>query len=55
VLAWLAEHAPAGAEGRAPALSAAGAGEDPRAATRRAQWQIHFCVLLWGFTAILAS
>ncbi|KFN44862.1 DMT family transporter [Arenimonas oryziterrae] len=22
---------------------------------RRAQWQIHFCVLLWGFTAILGK
>jgi drug/metabolite transporter (DMT)-like permease len=26
-----------------------------RAATRRAQWQIHACVLLWGFTAILGK
>ncbi len=25
------------------------------AATLRAQWQIHFCVLLWGFTAILGK
>jgi drug/metabolite transporter (DMT)-like permease len=25
------------------------------AATIRAQWQIHFCVLLWGFTAILGK
>jgi drug/metabolite transporter (DMT)-like permease len=25
------------------------------AATRRAQWQIHLCVLLWGFTAILGK
>ena len=24
-------------------------------ATRRAQWQMHFCVLLWGFTAILGK
>lgn len=24
-------------------------------ATLRAQWQIHFCVLLWGFTAILGK
>ena len=24
-------------------------------ATRKAQWQIHFCVLLWGFTAILGK
>jgi drug/metabolite transporter (DMT)-like permease len=31
------------------------AGEDVRAATRKAQWQIHFCVLLWGFTAILGK
>ena len=23
--------------------------------TRKAQWQIHFCVLLWGFTAILGK
>jgi drug/metabolite transporter (DMT)-like permease len=29
--------------------------DSPRAATRRAQWQIHFCVLLWGFTAILGK
>ena len=29
--------------------------DDDRAATRRAQWQIHFCVLLWGFTAILGK
>jgi drug/metabolite transporter (DMT)-like permease len=36
-------------------LTAAGAGEDRRAATRRAQWQIHACVLLWGFTAILGK
>ncbi len=28
---------------------------DPAAAARRAQWQIHFCVLLWGFTAILGK
>jgi drug/metabolite transporter (DMT)-like permease len=28
---------------------------DPVAATRRAQWQIHACVLLWGFTAILGK
>jgi drug/metabolite transporter (DMT)-like permease len=30
---------------------------DPEArdATRRAQWQIHACVLLWGFTAILGK
>lgn len=25
------------------------------AATARAHWQIHFCVLLWGFTAILGK
>ncbi len=25
------------------------------AASIRAQWQIHFCVLLWGFTAILGK
>jgi len=31
------------------------AGEAKRAATRRAQWQIHACVLLWGFTAILGK
>jgi drug/metabolite transporter (DMT)-like permease len=31
------------------------AAEAQRAATRRAQWQIHFCVLLWGFTAILGK
>ena len=24
-------------------------------ATTRAHWQIHFCVLLWGFTAILGK
>ena len=30
-------------------------GEADRAATRRAQWQIHACVLLWGFTAILGK
>jgi len=29
--------------------------EQARAATRRAQWQIHACVLLWGFTAILGK
>ena len=29
--------------------------QDARAATRRAQWQIHSCVLLWGFTAILGK
>jgi drug/metabolite transporter (DMT)-like permease len=29
--------------------------EIARAATRRAQWQIHACVLLWGFTAILGK
>lgn len=23
--------------------------------TRKAQWQIHFCVMLWGFTAILGK
>jgi drug/metabolite transporter (DMT)-like permease len=23
--------------------------------TRKAQWQIHFCVLLWGFTAIIGK
>ena len=23
--------------------------------TRKALWQIHFCVLLWGFTAILGK
>jgi drug/metabolite transporter (DMT)-like permease len=28
---------------------------DARAAMRRAQWQMHFCVLLWGFTAILGK
>jgi drug/metabolite transporter (DMT)-like permease len=28
---------------------------DPRAAGRRAQWQMHSCVLLWGFTAILGK
>ena len=27
----------------------------PMTATQRAQWQIHFCVLLWGFTAILGK
>ena len=25
------------------------------AAERKAFWQIHFCVLLWGFTAILGK
>ena len=30
-------------------------GDHARAATRRAQWQIHACVLLWGFTAILGK
>lgn len=28
---------------------------DARGATRRAQWQMHLCVLLWGFTAILGK
>ena len=23
--------------------------------SRKAHWQIHFCVLLWGFTAILGK
>ncbi len=27
----------------------------PMTAAQRAQWQIHFCVLLWGFTAILGK
>lgn len=27
----------------------------PLSDTARAQWQIHFCVLLWGFTAILGK
>jgi drug/metabolite transporter (DMT)-like permease len=36
-------------------LTAAQAGETQRAATRKAQWQIHACVLLWGFTAILGK
>jgi len=36
-------------------LTAPGAGLDRRAATRRAHWQIHACVLLWGFTAILGK
>jgi len=36
-------------------LTAQAAETDPRAATRRAQFQIHFCVLLWGFTAILGK
>lgn len=27
----------------------------PASATTRALWQIHFCVLLWGFTAILGK
>lgn len=27
----------------------------PMSANTRAQWQIHFCVLLWGFTAILGK
>lgn len=31
-----------------------GATTDPQAA-RRAHWQIHLCVLLWGFTAILGK
>ena len=36
-------------------MTALRAGDAQRAATRRAQWQIHFCVLLWGFTAILGK
>mgnify|MGYP001050075084 CR=1 FL=1 len=36
-------------------MTAQAAETDPRAATRRAQFQIHFCVLLWGFTAILGK
>jgi drug/metabolite transporter (DMT)-like permease len=36
-------------------LTAAPAEAGTRAATRRAQWQIHCCVLLWGFTAILGK
>jgi drug/metabolite transporter (DMT)-like permease len=36
-------------------LTATPAEAGARAATRRAQWQIHFCVLLWGFTAILGK
>jgi drug/metabolite transporter (DMT)-like permease len=36
-------------------LTALPAEAQARAATRRAQWQIHFCVLLWGFTAILGK
>jgi len=36
-------------------LTAAPTEARARAATRRAQWQIHFCVLLWGFTAILGK
>jgi drug/metabolite transporter (DMT)-like permease len=36
-------------------LTAPPAGDESRLATRRAQWQIHFCVLLWGFTAILGK
>jgi len=27
----------------------------PMTAARKAQWQIHFCVMLWGFTAILGK
>jgi len=36
-------------------LTASPAEDAHRQATRRAQWQIHFCVLLWGFTAILGK
>ena len=27
----------------------------PLTATAKAYWQLHFCVLLWGFTAILGK
>ena len=36
-------------------MTARPAEAEARAATRRAQWQIHSCVLLWGFTAILGK
>ena len=36
-------------------MTAAPAEAGTRAGARRAQWQIHFCVLLWGFTAILGK
>ena len=36
-------------------MTATPAEDAHRLAARRAQWQIHFCVLLWGFTAILGK